>query len=173
MDQWHARGLRTLHLFAGSGGGILADFLLGHVPVCAVEIDPYCQQVLVQRQQDGLLPWFPVWSDVRTFDGHLWSGVVDVVAGGFPCQPWSVAGKRAGEADERNLWPDTYRVVCEVRPKHVFLENVPGLLAHWYFGRILGDLAEAGYDASWMVLGANDVGAPHRRKRLWILATRV
>ena len=163
--------LRSLHLFAGAGGGILADLLLGHIPVCAVEIDPYCQGVLMHRQADGYLPWFPIWDDVRTFDGAPWHGHVDIMSGGFPCQPWSLAGARKGATDNRNLWPDTFRVVRAVRPHYVFLENVPGLLAHAYFGRILGDLAEAGYDARWCVLGADDVGAPHRRRRLWILAT--
>ena len=165
------RRLHSLHLFAGAGGGILADLLLGHVPVCAVEIDPYCQRVLMQRQADGFLPYFPIWDDIRTFDGKPWRGHVDLVAGGFPCQPWSLAGARKGHTDNRNLWPDTYRVVCAIRPRYVFLENVPGLLAHPYFGCILGALAEAGYDARWCVLGADDIGAPHRRKRLWLLAT--
>lgn len=161
---------RTLHLFAGAGGGILADLVLGHRPVCAVDIDPYCQRVLMQRQADGSLPWFPIFGDIRTFDGRSWRGGVDLVAAGFPCQPWSVAGQRRGAADERNLWPDTLRVVCEVGPRYVFLENAPTLLTDAYFGTLLGGLADAGYDAQWCVLGADDVGAPHRRKRLWILA---
>lgn len=76
--------LRTLHLFAGAGGGLLADLLLGHVPVAAVEIDPYCQQVLSARQKDGILPWFTIFDDVRTFDGRRFKGLVDIVAGGFP-----------------------------------------------------------------------------------------
>ena len=170
MAQLYPGRLRTLHLFAGCGGGLLADLLLGHRPVCAVELDPYCQQVLMQRQRDGVLPWFPIWGDVRDFDGRPWLGCVDVVSGGFPCQPWSVAGKRAGAADDRNLWPDTVRVVRDIRPRYVFLENVPGLLTQQYFGTMLGDLAQAGYDARWLCLGADDVGAPHHRKRLWILA---
>ena len=77
-------GLRNLHLFAGAGGGILADIRLGHHPVAAVEVDPYCQQVLSARQKDGTLPWFPIFDDVRTFDGRRFSGLVDVIAGGFP-----------------------------------------------------------------------------------------
>lgn len=76
--------LRTLHLFAGAGGGMLADLLLGHVPVGAVEIDPYCRQVLHARQQDGALPWFPIFDDVTTFDGRRYRGLADIVAGGFP-----------------------------------------------------------------------------------------
>jgi DNA (cytosine-5)-methyltransferase 1 len=76
--------LRTLHLFAGAGGGILADMLLGHRPIAAVEIEPYCQQVLHQRQKDGILPWFPIFSDVCEFDGRRFKGLVDIIAGGFP-----------------------------------------------------------------------------------------
>jgi len=76
--------LRTLHLFAGAGGGILADMLLGHVPVGAVEIEPYCQQVLHERQQDGCLPFFPIFDDVTKFDGRSYRGLADIVCGGFP-----------------------------------------------------------------------------------------
>jgi len=144
--------------------------LLGWTTVCAVELDDYCQRVLKQRQEDGHLPRFPIHGDVKAFDGDEWSGRVDVITAGFPCQPFSIAGKQRGEADERNLWPETIRVIREVGPRFAFLENVPGLLAHPYFGTILGELSEAGFDAEWLVLGADDCGAPHRRKRLWILA---
>ncbi|MGO9613407.1 MAG: DNA cytosine methyltransferase [Dissulfurispiraceae bacterium] len=162
--------MNELHLFAGAGGGILGGILLGHTTVCAVEIEPYCRKVLLQRQRDGILPKFPIWDDVRTFDGKPWRGLVDIVCAGFPCQPFSVAGKRRGESDERNMWPETIRLIREIRPQYAFLENVPGLLAHKYIQRIFGDLAEARYDAKWCVLGADDCGASHRRKRLWILA---
>ena len=84
--------MRELHLFAGAGGGILGGMLLGHTTVCAVEIEPYCRQVLLQRQRDGILPKFPIWDDVCTFDGKTWRGKVDIVAGGFPCQDISSAG---------------------------------------------------------------------------------
>jgi DNA (cytosine-5)-methyltransferase 1 len=109
---------------------------------------------------------------VTKFDGTEWRGEVDVVSGGFPCQPWSQAGQRKGAADERNLWPDTLRVLREVRPRYGFLENVPALLyaSHGYFGTVLGGLAEIGYDAVWEVIPASAIGAPHRRDRLWILA---
>ena len=166
--QCHA--LRTLHLCAGAGGGILADQLLGHRTVCAVEIDPYCQQVLLNRQADGSLPWFPLFGDVCAFDGRPWHGCIDICATGFPCQPFSLAGRQRGAADPRHLWPDIFRVVCEVRPGYVFVENTPGLLADPLFGVLLGDVASAGYDAVWCVLGADDLGAPHHRKRLWLLA---
>ena len=162
--------MNELHLFAGAGGGILGGQLLGHTTVCAVEIEPYCRDVLLQRQRDGMLPKFPIWDDVKTFDGRPWRGLVDVVCGGFPCQDISCAGKGAGIDGERSgLWREFARVICEVRPKYAFVENSPMLTSRG-LGRVLGDLAEIGYDAVWTVLGADDVGAPHRRKRIWILA---
>lgn len=162
--------MNELHLFAGAGGGILGGMLLGHTCVCAVEIEPYCREVLLQRQRDGMLPLFPIWDDVRTFDGRPWRGLVDIVCGGFPCQDISCAGKGAGIDGERSgLWREFARVIREVRPKYAFVENSP-MLAHRGLGRVLGDLSEIGYDAVWTVLGADDVGAPHIRKRMWILA---
>jgi DNA (cytosine-5)-methyltransferase 1 len=162
--------LHELHLFAGAGGGILGGELLGHRCVCAVEIDPYCRSILVARQNDGTLPPFPIWDDVRTFDGRPWRGVVDVVAGGFPCQDISVAGNGAGIDGERSgLWVEMARVIREVRPRFVFVENSPALVARG-LGRVLGDLAEMGFDARWGVVSAADVGAPHLRQRIWILA---
>ena len=113
---------------------------------------------------------FPVYSDVRDF--HPVPGSCDIVTGGFPCQPFSQAGKRLGEDDPRNMWPSALRILVESEAPLGFFENVPGLLSSGYFGTVLGDLAEAGFDAEWCVLGADDVGAPHRRKRLWILAYR-
>lgn len=162
--------MNELHLFAGAGGGILGGMLLGHSCVCAVEIEPYCRKVLLQRQRDGILPKFPIWDDVRTFDGRPWCGKVDVVCGGFPCQDISCAGKGAGIGGARSgLWSEFARIVREVRPRYVFVENSP-MLALRGLGRVLGDLSESGYDAEWIVMGADDCGAPHRRKRMWILA---
>jgi len=162
--------LNELHLFAGCGGGILGGILLGHHPVCAVEIEPYCRKVLMQRQRDGVLPRFPVWDDVRTFEGGPWNGIADIVCGGFPCQDISAAGRGAGIEGERSgLWGEFARVVREVAPRFVFVENSPMLTSRG-LGRVLGDLAAMGYDAEWCVLGADDAGAPHRRKRIWILA---
>jgi len=162
--------MNELSLFTGIGGGLLGTRLLGWKPVCGVEKESYCREVLLRRQRDGLLPLFPVWDDVRTFDGRPWRGIVDVVTAGFPCQPFSVAGKRDGADDERNMWPETIRVIREVGPRFCLLENVPGLIRFDYFGQILGDLAEAGFDAEWDVVSAEDVGANHLRKRLWIVA---
>lgn len=162
--------MNELHLFAGAGGGILGGMLLGHTCVCAVEIEPYCRKVLLQRQRDGILPKFPIWDDVRTFDGKPWRGKIDIICGGFPCQDISCAGKGAGIDGARSgLWSEFARIISEVRPRYAFVENSP-MLAIRGLGRVLGDLSEMGYDARWCVMGANDVGAPHIRKRMWILA---
>lgn len=161
--------MNELHLFAGAGGGVLGGELLGHRTVCAVEIEEYPRRVLLQRQRDGILPLFPIWDDISTFDGKPWRGIVDIVAGGFPCQDISVAGKGKGIEGERSgLWGEMSRVVDEVRPKFVFVENSPMLTSRG-LGRVLGDLAKMGYNARWCVLGADDIGAPHRRKRIWML----
>jgi DNA (cytosine-5)-methyltransferase 1 len=162
--------MNELHLFAGAGGGILGGMLLGHTTVCAVELELYCRNVLLQRQRDGILPRFPIWDDVCTFDGNPWRGKVDVVCGGFPCQDISAAGKGAGITGERSgLWGEMARIIGEIRPKYAFVENSPMLTLRG-LDRVLGDLSEMGYDARWGVVGACHVGAPHRRERIWILA---
>ena len=162
--------MNELHLFAGAGGGILGGMLLGHTPVCAVEIEEYPRRVLLQRQRDGILPRFPIWDDIQTFDGKPWRGRVDVVCGGFPCQDISAAGRGAGiEGARSGLWGEMARVIGEIQPRFVFVENSP-LLVGRGLAVVLGDLAEMGYDARWCVLGADDAGAPHRRKRIWLLA---
>jgi DNA (cytosine-5)-methyltransferase 1 len=162
--------MNVMELFAGIGGGILGSMLCGHRIVCAVELDPYCRSVLIRRQNDGLLPPFPLWDDVRTFDGRLWQGIVDMVSGGFPCQNISPAGDRTGITGEKSsLWFDMLRIVREVRPQYVFVENSAGLIRNG-LDVVLGGLDEGGFDAEWEVLGADDVGAPHIRKRCWILA---
>lgn len=159
-----------LALFAGAGGGILGGHILGWRTVCAVEFEPYAASILLARQDDGTLPPFPVWDDIRTFDGRPWAGLVDVVSGGFPCQDISCAGRGAGIDGERSgLWGEMFRVVREVGPRYVFVENSPMLTSRG-LGRVLSDLASVGYDAEWLVLGADDVGAQHRRDRIWILA---
>jgi DNA (cytosine-5)-methyltransferase 1 len=162
--------MNELALFAGAGGGILGSHLLGWRTVCAVEWDPYAAGVLLARQNDGLLPPFPVWDDVQSFDGRPWRGIVDVVSGGFPCQDISVAGKGAGIDGERSgMWAHMARIVGDVRPRFVFVENSPAIVTRG-LGRVLGDLAALGYDCRWTVLGAADVGAPHQRDRFWLVA---
>ena len=163
--------MNELALFAGAGGGILGGHLLGWRTVCAVEWEPYAASVLAARQNDGLLPPFPIWDDVQSFDGRPWRGCVDVVSGGFPCQDISVAGKGAGIDGERSgMWSHMARIVGEVRPRYVFVENSPALLTRG-LGRVLGDLAALGYDCRWTVLGAGDIGAPHQRDRFWLVAS--
>lgn len=194
--------LRELALFAGAGGGILGGSILGWRTVCAVEFEPYAASVLVARQNDGSLPPFPIWDDIRDFDGRPWRGCVDVISGGFPCQDLSVAGKGAGlQGSRSSLWYEMARIIDQVRPEFVFVENSPMLLTSrrstavlvqmvaFLFGKerirsksslrlapdgtaVLGFLSEIGYDAAWTTLGANDVGAPHKRNRAWILGRR-
>ena len=162
--------MNELALFAGAGGGILGGKLLGWRTVCAVEWNPYAAAVLCARQNDGILTPFPIWDDVQTFDGNAWRGRVDVVSGGFPCQDISAAGKGAGIDGARSgMWSHMARIVGEVRPRYVLVENSPMLTSRG-LGRVLGDLASLGYDARWGVLGAIDAGAPHKRERIWILA---
>lgn len=162
--------MNELSLFAGGGGGILGGVLLGWRTVCAVELDPYARRVLLARQNDGCLPPFPVYDDVRTFDGTQWRGRVDVVSGGFPCQDISLAGRGEGITGERSgLWKEFARIIGEIRPKYAFVENSPALISRG-LGTVLGDLSELGYDAQWGIVSAANVGAPHLRKRIWILA---
>ena len=161
--------MNELALFAGAGGGILGGHLLGWRTVCAVEWEAYPASVLVARQNDKILPSFPIWDDVQTFDGKPWRGIVDVVSGGFPCQDISVAGKGDGLDGERSgMWREMARIIGEVRPKYAFVENSPMLTTRG-LGTVLRDLAKLGFNAEWGVLGADDVGANHHRKRIWIL----
>lgn len=162
--------MNELALFAGSGGGILGGHLLGWRTRCAVEFDAYARAVLLARQRDGFLPRFPIWDDVRTFDGNPWRGSIDIVTGGFPCQDISAAGKGAGITGERSgLWKHMARIVGQVRPCYAWVENSPMLVGRG-LAVVLGDLAEMGYDARWGIVGADDAGAPHGRKRIWVLA---
>jgi DNA (cytosine-5)-methyltransferase 1 len=169
--------LTELNLFSGYGGFNLGLRLAG-IPtrtVCYVEWDRYCQQVIQARIEDRHLDDAPIWDDIKSFDGIPWRGTVDILTAGFPCQPHSNAGLRKGEDDDRNLWPDTLRIIGEVGPGIVILENVPGILVGSdgrppYGGTVVGELAEVGYDAEWRVVSAADAGAPHLRNRWWLLS---
>ena len=162
--------MNELALFAGAGGGILGSHLMGLRTICAVERDAYAAQVLAQRQNDGILPAFPIWSDITTFDGRTWAGIIDVISGGFPCQDISGAGKGAGIDGERSgLWSEMARIIGEVRPRLVFVENSPMLISRG-LTRVISDLAQMGYDAHWARFSASNFGAPHQRDRLWIVA---
>ena len=164
--------LRELSLFTGYAGFSLA-LKIANIKTRTVgycDNDKYIQQLLQQRIKDGLIDDAPIISDIRQFDWGLYRGVASLISAGFPCQPHSHAGKRAGEADERNLWPDTRRCISEVAPRYVLLENVPGIISNGYAGTVVGELSELGYDATWGIVSAEDAGAPHRRQRWWCFA---
>lgn len=157
--------MNELALFAGAGGGLLASHLLGWRTVCAVELDWYCRCVLVQRQNDGhLRPAFPIWDDVRTFDGRPWRGLVDVITGGFPCQAYSCAAAGKNNADD--LWPDMLRIVADAAPRFVFAENV----SKKAIDAAADDLNALGYETRCISFGADDLGGDHSRTRYWLLA---
>ena len=166
--------LRGLSLCSGIGGLDLGVRLAcpSYRTVCFVEREAYAAAVLVARMEDKTLDSAPIWDDLTTFDCGPWRGVVDVVVAGFPCQPWSVAGARKGVEDERWLWPIIERIISEVGPSYVFLENVPGLASGGGLAEVLGSLASLGFDAEWESVRASDVGAPHRRERVFILGRR-
>jgi DNA (cytosine-5)-methyltransferase 1 len=151
-------------LFAGIGGFDLGFERAGFKTKWQVEIDPYCRKVLEKH-----FPHAKRYNDVREVGAHNLEPV-DVICGGFPCQDISNAGKRAGIEGERSgLWSEYARIVGELRPRFVVVENVAALLGRG-IGRVLGDLAEIGYDAEWEIISAADVGAPHLRERVWIVA---
>lgn len=161
--------MNVLSLFAGVGGLELGLERAGMDVVAQVELDEWCRRVLARHWPD-----VPQHDDVRTAP-EWWLSVdrpiVDVVCGGFPCQPFSTAGRRRGIGDERWGWPWMADVVRVARPSYVLLENVAALLADAdAFGWVLGDLAALGFDAEWGVLPACAVGAPHRRERLFLVA---
>jgi DNA (cytosine-5)-methyltransferase 1 len=156
--------MNELALFAGAGGGLLASRILGWRTICAVEYDGYRRQSLMARQDDGCLEPFPIWDDIRTFDGLPWRGRVDVVSGGFPCQAYSTAARGQNVADD--LWPEMRRVVAEVAPRHIFAENV----ARRAIDAAADDLEAMGYETRCIALSASDVGADHARKRYWLAA---
>jgi DNA (cytosine-5)-methyltransferase 1 len=154
-------------LFSGIGGFDLGLERAGMDIRWQVERDPWCQKILAKHWPD-----VPRYGDVTTLTGDELEPV-DLICGGFPCQPVSVAGQQKGTDDDRWLWPEFRRVVGLLGPRYVLVENVPGLFTAnggHAFGEILGDLADLGYDAEWTVLSAADVGAPHLRKRVWIVS---
>jgi DNA (cytosine-5)-methyltransferase 1 len=163
--------VNELALFAGAGGGILGGKLLGWRTVCAVEYDAYAASVLVARQNDGCLEPFPVWDDVRTFDGRPWRGIADVVSGGFPCTDHS-SGKHTHDGgndydgESMELWRHMARIIGEVGPRFVFVENSPRLIRGG-LASVLADFAAMGFDGRWGVVSAQNAGAPHQRKRFW------
>jgi DNA (cytosine-5)-methyltransferase 1 len=160
--------LRVLDLFSGIGGFSLGLERAGMRTVAFCEIDPFCREILGKHW-----PSVPIYSDIRELSAqHLTAnGIgIDVICGGFPCQDISLAGKGAGIDGARSgLWSEYARLIGEVRPRYVIVENVAALLARG-IDRVLGNLAALGYDAEWHCIPAAAVGAPHRRDRLWIVA---
>lgn len=161
--------MNVLDLFSGIGGFSLGLELAEMRTVAFCEIEPFCRAVLRKHW-----PNVPIFRDIKhvTTESIRRLQPIDLVCGGFPCQPVSVAGARRGEADERWLWPEFARVIREVEPRWVLAENVPGLLSAdrgRLFGGILRDLAALGFDVEWHCISAASVGAPHRRERVWII----
>lgn len=159
--------MRHLDLFSGIGGFALAARRVGWETVGFCEIEPYCQKVLAKN-----FPGVPIHDDIQTYTAAR--GAFDIITGGFPCQDISLAGKQTGIEGERSgLWSELARIIGEVRPSYAVLENVAALLSgdrgRW-FQRVLGDLAEIGYDCEWHCIPASAVGAPHQRDRVWIIA---
>lgn len=160
--------MRHGSLFSGIGGFDLAASWMGWENVFQCEKDAFCRRVL-----QYYWPKAKCYEDVRKFEATIYRGTIDVLSGGFPCQPFSVAGKRKGTEDARYLWPEMLRVIGEVRPRWIVGENVLGLLT-WrrglVFEQVFADLEDKGYKAWPYILPAAGVGAPHRRDRVWIIA---
>ena len=158
-------------LFSGIGGFDIAAEWVGWENVFQVEIDDFCTKVLEKHW-----PNVQRFRDIKEFNGKQWRGRVDIISGGFPCQPFSQAGKRKGQADDRYLWPEMLRVISEAKPSFVVGENVAGLISMENgktLDRILSDLENEGYTTEQFIIPACGVGAWHRRDRIWIIANNV
>lgn len=157
-------------LFSGIGGFDLAAEWVGWTNAFNCEIDPFCRRVLKYHFSDA-----EQYEDIRTADFTIWRDRIDVLSGGFPCQPFSLAGKRKGTEDDRYLWPEMLRVIRTVRPRWVVGENVFGIV-NWsggmVFDKVCSDLEAAGYEVQPYIIPACGVGAPHRRDRCWFVAYR-
>lgn len=162
-----------LSLCSGAGGLDLGVKLANPFActVCNVEVEAYVCEILAARMEEQALDAAPVWTDLRTFDGEPWCGVVDCITAGYPCQPFSIAGKQLGDKDPRHLWPEVARVVREVKPRFCFFENV-GAHLRMGFEQVHDDLRAMGYRVKAGLFTAEEVGAPHKRERLFILAYR-
>ena len=162
--------LTGLSICSGVGGLDLGLHLAepGYRAVGYVERNAYCASTLVARMADKALADAPIWDDLKTFDGRPWRGKVSVVTGGYPCQPFTLSGRRLGEDDPRHLWPDVRRIVGEVAPEWVFFENVIGHLSLG-FQDVAGDLQSMGFRVAACVTSAAEVGAGHIRERHFIL----
>jgi DNA (cytosine-5)-methyltransferase 1 len=161
--------MNGLDLFSGIGG--MSNALAGYVsPLIYCENDRYAQAVLLSRMADGWLPTSPIWDDISSLRGAMLPTGIDIIYGGFPCQGISVAGHGRGLADERSrLYWQLHRLVKEINPTFVFLENVPAIRTRG-LKDVVGSLAELGYDCRWTIVQALEVGAHHRRARWFLLA---
>lgn len=160
--------MKHLSLFTGIGGIDLAAEWAGFESICMVEKNKYCQKVLA-KNFEGV----KIHDDVATFNGFEYRGTIDLVSAGFPCQPHSLAGLRKASGDERDLWGEVVRILRETEPTWFLGENVPGLFTSesgQFFGRIINDLESLGYSVGWGCYGAKDVGAVHKRDRVFIVA---
>ena len=167
--------MKELSLFTGMGGGIYGSLILGWQTAAYVEKDPYCQAVIRQRITDGWFEKGNIHGDIAEFNRTAatdYAGAIDVLTGGFPCQPFSVAGKRQGADDERYLWSEIVKTIQVVRPGICFFENAPGLLSDPAVGEIYNALEKLGYRTKPpLVLGSSDCGNLHKRERVWIYAS--
>ena len=163
---------RVLSLCAGYGGLELALQLAGVATrtVCYVEREVYPAANLAALMEEGHVDSAPIWDDLATFEARPWRDVVEIVTAGFPCQPVAAPGQRKHTDDDRWIWTDIERILRDVEPGVVFLENSPRLLVSDGMGEVLGTLAELGLNIEWTVLRASEVGACHDRARLFILA---
>ena len=156
--------MRHLDLFSGIGGFALAAQWAGFTTVGFSEIDPYCCELLSER-----FPLIPNYGDITNADFSELAGTIDLLTGGFPCQPFSLLGKKLGERDSRNLWPHMFRVIKQIQPSWVVCENVLGAKSY-IEKQVIPDLLGEGYDCTYLQIQASDVGASHRRQRLWPVA---
>ena len=164
--------LRTLSLCSGVGGLDLGVSRAVRVqPVGYVERDAYAATVLLERMEEAAMEPALIWvGNLQDLDARPLRGHVDLVTAGIPCQPWSLAGAQKGQEDERHLGDELLRIVREVGPRYVFVENVAGFVRPEGLGHLAGRLSEIGFDAEWATLRASDVGAPHLRRRVFMLA---
>lgn len=171
FDTGGADELRGLSLCAGYAGLDLGLELAepGYRTVCYVEREAHAAAALVARMADAALASAPIWDDLRSFDGGPWRDRIHILSAGYPCQPFSHAGKRKGEADPRHLWPEVARIIGEVGPRGVFVENVEGHI-DLGFAEVAASLRGLGYRAKAGLFTAREAGAPHRRRRLFVLA---
>lgn len=159
--------IKEFHLFAGIGGGIYGGELLGHKCCAGVEIDEFCKKILLQRQEDGWMPKFPIYDDVTKIDGAEYKGTFDVLCGGFPCQAFSYAA-HGNNIESKNLWPYMYEFVKQSDAPIVFGENVT-IVA---IDKAKEDLEAIGYRVVRCRLACMDLHADHKRPRFWLLAVK-